>query len=112
MYSHEDHIRAVKLYIKLGKRTGPTILQLGYPIKNALKSRHRDYKHSRDLQMGYVRSKQKYSDQQKHAAVQHYVHHDHCIASAMKALRWAPASMKPSKDSESVPEKTQLTALQ
>jgi hypothetical protein len=33
MYSYEERIRAVKLYIKLGKRTGPTIRQLGYPSK-------------------------------------------------------------------------------
>ena len=38
MYSYEDRIRAVKLYEKLGKRTGATIRQLGYPTKNALKS--------------------------------------------------------------------------
>jgi hypothetical protein len=30
MYSYEDRIRAVKLYIKLGKRTAATIRQLGY----------------------------------------------------------------------------------
>jgi transposase InsO family protein len=30
MYSYEDRIRAVKLYIKLGKRTGATIRKLGY----------------------------------------------------------------------------------
>lgn len=68
MYSYEDRIRAVKLYIKLGKRTGPTIRQLGYPTKNALKSWHREYEHSHDLQVGYVRSRQKYSTEQKQAA--------------------------------------------
>ncbi|PSS58881.1 hypothetical protein C6382_00405 [Pseudomonas sp. BBP2017] len=36
MYSYEDRIRAVKLYIKPGKRTGATIRQLGYPTKNSL----------------------------------------------------------------------------
>ena len=30
MYSYDDRIRAVELYIKLGKRTGTTIRQLGY----------------------------------------------------------------------------------
>jgi hypothetical protein len=34
MYSYEDSIRAVKLYIKLGKRTGATIRQLEYPTKS------------------------------------------------------------------------------
>ena len=86
MYSDEDRIRAVKLYIKLGKRTRPTIRQLGYPTKNALKSWHREYEHSRDLQVRYARSRQKYSTEQMQAAVAHYFDHDRCIASTMKAL--------------------------
>ena len=86
MYSYEDRIRAVKLHLKLGKRTGPTIRQLGYPTKNALKSWYRDYEQSRDLQVGYVRSRHKHSHERKQAAVQHYLDHDRCIASTMKAL--------------------------
>lgn len=34
MYSYEDRIRAVTLYIQLGKRVAATIQQLGYPTKN------------------------------------------------------------------------------
>lgn len=89
MYSYEDRIRAVKLYIKLGKRTRSTIRQLGYPTKNALKSWYREYEQGRDLRVGYVRcqrSRQKYSTEQKQAAVQHYLDHDRCIASTMKVL--------------------------
>jgi len=86
MYSYEDRIRAIKLYIKLGKRVGPTIRQLGYPTKNALKSWYREYEQSRDVQVGYVRSRQKYSTEQKQAAVEHYLDHDRCIASTMKVL--------------------------
>jgi transposase-like protein len=43
MYSSEDRIRAVELYIKLGKRVAATIRQLGYPTKNALKGWHWEY---------------------------------------------------------------------
>ena len=86
MYSYEDRIRAVQLYIKLGKRIGPTLRQLGYPTKNALKSWHREYEKNSDLQVAYVRSRQKYSDEQARVAVQHYLDHDRCIASTMKAL--------------------------
>jgi len=42
MYSHEDRLRAVKLYIKLGKCVGQTIRQLGYPTENALKDWYRE----------------------------------------------------------------------
>ena len=42
MCSYEDRIRAVKLYIKLDKRiAAATIIQLGYPKKNALKTWYR-----------------------------------------------------------------------
>ena len=34
MFSYEDRLRAVQLYIKLDKRIGLTIRQLGYPTKN------------------------------------------------------------------------------
>ena len=42
MYSYEDRVRAVELYIKLGKRLMATIRQLGYPAKNALRGWHRN----------------------------------------------------------------------
>ncbi|MBG6078092.1 transposase-like protein [Polaromonas sp. CG_9.11] len=71
MYSYEDRIRAVKLYIKFGNRTAPTIRQLGYPTKNALKSWCQDHEQARDLRAGYARAWQKYSVQQIQTAVQH-----------------------------------------
>ena len=86
MYSYEDRIRAVELYIKLGKRTGATIRQLGYPTKNSLKSWHEEYERRLDLLSGYVRSKPKYSQIQKTQAVEHYAAHGRCIASTVKAL--------------------------
>ncbi len=52
MYSYKDRIRAVELYIKLGKRVRATIRQLGYPTKNALKGWYREYKQSCDLPLG------------------------------------------------------------
>ena len=86
MYSYEDRIRAVKLYIKLGKRARATLRQLGYPTKNALIGWYREFEQSRDLQVGYTRSRLKYSDAQRKVAVQHYIDHDRCVASTMKAL--------------------------
>lgn len=42
MHSYADRLRAVELYIRLGKRVKATIRQLGYPTKNALKGWYRD----------------------------------------------------------------------
>ena len=55
MYSYEDRIRAVKLYIKLGKRLRATIRQLGYPTKNSLIGWYREYERSQELRVGYSR---------------------------------------------------------
>src|SRR5450830_1103140 len=86
MYSYEDHIRAVKLYIKVGKRIGVTIRQLGYPTKNSLKSWHAEYERCLDLPRGYENSKSKYSLAQREKAVGHYLEYGRSIAATIKAL--------------------------
>ena len=86
MCSDEERIRAVKLHIKLGKRTGQTIRQLGYPTKNSLKGWYREYERDRDLQVVYTRCRVKYTSEKIQKAVQHYLDHDRCIASTLWAL--------------------------
>ena len=49
MYSYEERIRAVELYVEFGKRAAATIRCLGYPSKNALKAWYREYARTRDL---------------------------------------------------------------
>ena len=85
MYSYEDRLRAVRLYLKLGKRIGLTIRQLGYPTKNALKTWYREYEQRHDLPAGYVRPPV-YSQAQKEWAVEHYLKHGRCIAATIKTL--------------------------
>ena len=87
MYSYGDRIRAVELYIKLGKRVGATIRLLGYPTKNALKRWYLEYERRRDLATGYHRSP-KYSQEQKRLAVEHYLDHGRCIAATVRALSY------------------------
>ena len=41
MYSYEDRIRAMQLYIKYGKRTAAVILELGYPSRKNLRRWYR-----------------------------------------------------------------------
>ena len=86
MYFYEDRIRAVELYIKLGKRVRPTIRQLGYPTKNSLKGWYNEYQQKLDLPAGYAGREPKFSQEQKAAAIAHYLTHDRCIAATMRAL--------------------------
>jgi len=85
MYSYEDRLRAVRLYIKLGKRVGLTIRQLGYPTKNALKGWHREFERCLDLPTGYVRGP-RYSDTHKERATLHYLDNGRCLAATIRAL--------------------------
>ena len=65
MYSYEDRMRAVELYIKLGKRLGATIRELGYPTKNALKGWFREYERQQDLPIRSAPRPPKFSAKQK-----------------------------------------------
>lgn len=92
MYSHADRIRAVELYILLGKRVKATIRQLGYPTKNALRNWYREYQQHQDLRVGCVARAPKFSEAQKQAALEHYHTHDRCISATMRALGYPPKS--------------------
>ena len=104
MYSCEERVRAVKLYIKLDKRISATIIQLGYPTKNALKTWYREYEQRQDVSTGYVRSRQKYSEAQKRLAVDHYLDHDRCIAGTIRALGYPSRGLLTSWIGELSPE--------
>jgi putative transposase len=92
MYSYEDKVRAVEIYIKLGKRVRATIRQLGYPTKNALKGWYREHERRGDLAKGYHREP-KYSTAQQQAAVDHFFHHGRCIEFTRKALGYPCQSL-------------------
>ena len=86
MYSYEERLRAVELYLKYGRRMKATIRELGYPTKNSLKAWCQEFEETRALQAGYVRSKPKYSDEQKNAAIEHYLNHGRCFSFTRQAL--------------------------
>lgn len=86
MYSYEERLRAVKLYLKYGRRMKATIRELGYPTKNALKAWCEEFEEAGDIQAGYVRSKSKYSEEQKNAAIEHYANHGRSIAFTRQML--------------------------
>lgn len=85
MYSYEDRMRAVLLYIKYGKRSAAVIRELGYPSRKNLSRWYGAY-----LQMGDLprrsRPKARYTPEQKEAVVAHYVEHRSSLAGSCRAL--------------------------
>lgn len=85
MYSYEDRMRAVQLYIKYGKRGAAVIRELGYPSRKNLVRWYRAYLEAGDLPKR-SRPKPRYTPEQKRAAVDHYVDHGCCLATTCRAL--------------------------
>jgi len=104
MYSYEDRIRAVELFIQLGMRVRPTIRQLGYPTKNSLKGWYREYQQRQDLPKSYAGREPKFSQAQKAAALDHYLTHDRCIAATMRALGYPGRGTLTKWIREAIPE--------
>jgi putative transposase len=86
MYSYEERMRAVELYIKLGKRLRATIRELGYPTKNALKGWYREYERGQDLATRSVPRAPKFSEAQKQVALEHYASQGRCISRTLRAF--------------------------
>jgi hypothetical protein len=78
--------------MKLGKRAGLTIRQLGYPTNNALKALHQADQQRQDLPKGYVREP-KYTPAQRQLAVDHFVANGRCLAVMIKALGYPSRSL-------------------
>jgi transposase-like protein len=79
-------MRAVELYIKLGKRVRATIRELGYPTKNALKGWLREYERLQDLPIRSTPRAPKFSVAQKQVALEHYASQGRCISWTLRVL--------------------------
>jgi len=86
MYSYEERMRAVELYIKLGKCLRAAIRELGYPTKNALKGWYGEYERRQDLAIRSMPRPPKFSAAQKQIALEHYPSQRRCISSTLRAL--------------------------
>ena len=88
MYSREDRIRAVELWLKYDKSTAAVIRELGYPSNKMLKRWYKLYLLEKETGVIHIRRKGtgKYTEEQKKAAVEHYLSHGRCLARTMRAL--------------------------
>ena len=84
MYSYEDRIKAVKLYIKY-ESYAETIRELGYPGKRTLKLWYREYQAQGDLHKNFIKHP-KYSLEQELEAVNYYLEHGRNLARTVRVM--------------------------
>ena len=86
MYSYEDRIKAVKLYIQYDKSYASVFRELGYPPAiHTLKYWYKEYKQNGDLHKTFIKASI-YTDEQRKAAIQYYVEHGRSKAQTVRAL--------------------------
>ncbi|MFT9078284.1 MAG: transposase [Ethanoligenens sp.] len=85
MYSYEDRLKAVKLYIKYNLSVADTIRELGYPSCNMLKQWHREFTETGELHKLHSKMP-KYSLEDKERAVSYYVQHGRNMTRTIRAI--------------------------
>ena len=85
MYSYDDRIKAVELYIKYGLKAAAVIRELGYPDRHSLAMWYKEFVANGGLHPKLERTP-KYNNEQRRIALEHYVEHGRSIAYTVKCL--------------------------
>ncbi len=85
MYSLEDRMRAVQLYIKSGRSERTVIRELGYPSPGALRNWYKEYLRTGKLHAAGA-PKPHYTEQEKIAAVSYFVTNKTALTQTCRAL--------------------------
>ena len=85
MYSYEDRMKAVQLYIQYDQNAAAVIRELGYPNRHSLVSWYKEYLKNNDLKKKRFRP-EKYSKAQQDTAVRYYMEHGKCASRTLRAL--------------------------
>jgi len=88
MYSREERLRVIDLYLKYDKCVADVICELGYPDRKTLISWYNDYLKEQETGVLWEKSCQssKYSHEQKKAAVEHFLKHGCNLSRTAKML--------------------------
>ncbi len=85
MYTYEERIKAVKLYIELGHKSSEVKRILGYPTKKYVRRWYLRYMEEGDLPKTYKRPP-RFTEARKQKALEHYVNNGRCATLTMKSL--------------------------
>ena len=88
MYSKEQRMKAIELYIKYDKSAADVIRELGYPSRKLLPKWYKDYLNEQKTGVAWDRYSRnpKYTTEQMDAAVKHYLEHGRSLARTIRAL--------------------------
>ena len=85
MYSYEERMKAVKLYIKYDLCAADTIRELGYPSRKMLVRWYKEYQETSDLHRHYSKES-RYTFEEMQTAVDYYLNHGRSISRTVRAV--------------------------
>ena len=85
MYSYEERMEAVQLYIKYDLSAADTIRELGYPNYNMQRRWNKEYVETGDLHKK-CRKKPRFTQEEMRKAVDYYFEHGRCLRRKVSAL--------------------------
>jgi putative transposase len=108
VYSYEDRIKAVELYLQSGFSPKAVFNALGYPSKNSVKTWHREYLEELDGgdRHDRYRRKERYTPEQKQVAVEYYLEHGRSRAWTIRELGYPGADALARWIAEIAPDET------
>lgn len=103
MYSYEDRLKAVLLYIKYNHHASQVIRELGYPNRHTLQQWYQQYESSGSLHQ--KRRESKYSIHQKEYALQYYMDHGQSATRTIADLGYPSLTIFKAWLNESFPDR-------
>lgn len=86
MYTYEDRMKAVTLYLKYDRNSAAVRRELGYPSSKALRLWVKKYETTGRLHAEFRTRTPRYSPEQKQAAIDYYLQHGRSISRCVRAL--------------------------
>ena len=88
MYSREERLKAIELFVKYERSAAAVIRELGYPSRKLLPRWYAQYleEQRNGVLWERCRRESKYSLQQQEAAIQHFLDHGRSLARTIRAL--------------------------
>ena len=86
MYTYEDRMKAVNLYLKYDMSIAAVIRELGYPSRGMLYQWYAEFKENGKLRGDSNHGYSKYSAEKRNQAVKYYLEHGKSLSRTIKAL--------------------------
>lgn len=95
MYSEEERMKAIKLFLKYDKRPTKTVRELGYPGVKALLRWYAEYVEEKKtgISRNSKLSASRYSMEEKNAAMDYYVAHGRSLTATVEAMGYPTVTM-------------------